>query len=96
MSDILTLAQAAALLQCSAETLRQRAARGEIPERRLGGWRFSRNAMLDTIYQLQTDLKLLAEQLARDRNPDVNDWAMMDLVTLSHRLHVHHPSMSRH
>lgn len=36
MTDILTLTQAAALLQCSAETLRQHAARGEIPARRLG------------------------------------------------------------
>lgn len=36
-SDILTLAQAAALMQCSREALRVKAARGEIPGRRLGG-----------------------------------------------------------
>ena len=54
------------------------------------------DALLDTIYQLQVDLKLLAEQLARDRNPDVNDGAILDLVTLSQRLHTHHPSLSRH
>ena len=53
-------------------------------------------ALLDTIYQLQVDLKLLAEQLARDRNPDVSDGAILDLVTLSHRLRVHHPSLIRH
>jgi len=53
-------------------------------------------ALLDTIYQLQVDLTLLAEQLARDRNPDVSDGAILDLVTLSHRLRVHHPSLSRH
>lgn len=54
------------------------------------------DALLDTVYQLQVDLKLLAEQLARDRNPDVGDWAILDLVTLSRRLHAHHPSLSRH
>ena len=53
-------------------------------------------ALLDTVYRLQVDLTLLAEQLARDRNPDVSDGAILDLVTLSHRLRVHHPSLSRH
>jgi hypothetical protein len=54
------------------------------------------DALLDTVYQLQVDLTLLAEQLARDRNPDVSDGAILDLVTFSHRLHAHHPSLSRH
>ena len=53
-------------------------------------------ALLDTVYQLQVDLTLLAEQLARDRNPDVSDGAILDLVTLAHRLRGHHPSLSRH
>ena len=53
-------------------------------------------ALLDTVYQLQVDLTLLAEQLARDRNPDVSDWAVLDLVNLSRRLHAHHPSLNRH
>ena len=53
-------------------------------------------ALLDTIYQIQVDLTLLADQLARDRNPDVSDGAILDLVTLSQRLHTHHPSLSRH
>lgn len=53
-------------------------------------------ALLDTIYQIQVDLTLLVEQLARDRNPDVSDGAILDLVTLSHRLRVHHPSLIRH
>ena len=54
------------------------------------------DALLDTVYRLQVDLTLLAEQLARDRNPDVSDGAILDLVTLSHRLRVHHPSLIRH
>ena len=54
------------------------------------------DALLDTVYQIQVDLTLLAEQLARDRNPDVSDGAILDLVTLAHRLHAHHPSLSRH
>ena len=53
-------------------------------------------ALLDTVYRLQVDLTLLAEQLARDRNPDVSDGAILDLVTLAHRLRWHHPSLSRH
>ena len=54
------------------------------------------DALLDTIYQLQVDLKLLAEQLARDHTLAVSDWALLDLVTLSDRLHAHHPSLRRH
>ena len=52
-------------------------------------------ALLDTVYPLQTDLVLLAEQLARDRNPDIGDWAILDLVTLAQRLTAHYPSLSR-
>ena len=54
------------------------------------------DALLETIYTLQTDLKMLAVQLARDRNLDVSDWAILDLATLSHRLRIHHPSLRRH
>lgn len=50
-TDILTLEQAADLLWCSKETVRQRAAAGEIPARRLGGWRFSRAALLKWMEQ---------------------------------------------
>lgn len=53
-------------------------------------------ALLDTVYQLQVDLTLLADQLARARHPDMSDRAILDLVTLSHRLRVHPPSLSRH
>lgn len=52
--------------------------------------------LLDTVYQLQVDLTLLADQLARDRHLDVSDGAILDLVTLAHRLRGHHPSLSRH
>lgn len=40
-------------------------------------------ALLDTVYRLQVDLTLLAEQLARARNPDMSDGAILDLVTLT-------------
>ena len=53
-------------------------------------------ALLDTVYQLQVDLTLLAEQLARDRNPDVSDHTILDLVTLAHRLRGHNPSLNWH
>ena len=53
-------------------------------------------ALLDTVYRLQVDLTLLADQLARARHPDMSDRAILDLVMLSHRLHAHHPSLSRH
>ncbi|MBK8508935.1 MAG: helix-turn-helix domain-containing protein [Candidatus Competibacteraceae bacterium] len=46
LSDVLTLAQAAELMQCSTEALRKLAMNGNIPARRLGGWRFSRAALL--------------------------------------------------
>lgn len=54
-------------------------------------------ALLDTIYQIQVDLTLLVEQLARDRNPDSGSGvAILDLVPLSQRLRAHPPSLSRH
>lgn len=53
-------------------------------------------ALLDTVYRLQVDLTLLAEQLARDRNPDMSDRAILDWVALAHRLRAHHPSLNRH
>jgi excisionase family DNA binding protein len=47
-SEVLTVAQLAALLQLDVETVRSLAARGEIPGRKVGGhWRFSRQAVLD-------------------------------------------------
>ncbi len=53
-------------------------------------------ALLDTVYRLQVDLTLLAEQLARARHPEVNDRAILDVVILHHALQRHHPSLQRH
>lgn len=49
MTDpVLTLAEAAQILKCHPETLRARAKAGEVPARSgLGGWRFSRDALLE-------------------------------------------------
>jgi len=48
MTDVLTLQEAAALLKCSADTVRRRAMAGDLPGRSgLGGWRFSRAALLN-------------------------------------------------
>lgn len=45
--EVLTLAEAAALLRVPAEAVRARAERGELPGRRLGGeWRFARSALM--------------------------------------------------
>ena len=54
------------------------------------------DALLATIYQVQTDLKLLVEQLARERNPDVGDRVILDLATLHINLQYHMPSLRRH
>lgn len=54
------------------------------------------DALMDTIYQIQADLTLLVEQLARDRDHDVSDPAILDLAALSRLLRAHHPSLSRH
>lgn len=48
MTDVLTLQEAAALLRCSADTVRRRALAGDLPGRSgLGGWRFNRTALLE-------------------------------------------------
>jgi hypothetical protein len=54
------------------------------------------NAILDTIYRGQTDLKLLVEHLARERNPDLADRVIVDLATLHMNLQDRLPSVRRH
>ena len=54
------------------------------------------DALLATIYAIQTDLKLLVEQLARDRNPNPNDHTIIDLAYLQAGLEAHTPSLTRH
>jgi excisionase family DNA binding protein len=46
--DVLTLAQAASLLQIDEATVAELATAGDLPGRRIGdGWRFARKAVLD-------------------------------------------------
>lgn len=54
------------------------------------------DALLGTIYQVQTDLKLLVEHLARERNPDLADRTLLNLATLHMNLQDHMPSLRRH
>lgn len=51
--------------------------------------------ILDTIYQIQVDLSLLTETLARDRNPNLNDRTLLDLIHLKFNLEGHTPSLLR-
>ena len=57
---------------------------------------FNLDALLATIYSIQTDLKLLTEQLARDRNPDLCERAILTLAYLQHDLQRYTPSLRRH
>ena len=54
------------------------------------------DALLDTIYRIQADLKILVDQLARSRNPDLADHAVIDLAVMAHLLQRHAPSLRRH
>lgn len=54
------------------------------------------DALLATIYQVQTDLKLLVEHLARERNPDLADGMLLSLATLHVNMEYHMPSLRRH
>jgi excisionase family DNA binding protein len=48
LPDVLTVDQAAELLQLSSKTLKRLAQAGRIPGRRVGNqWRFSRHALMD-------------------------------------------------
>jgi hypothetical protein len=53
-------------------------------------------ALLDTIYSIQTDLKLLAEYLARESNPSLHDRAILALAYLQADLQRYTPSLYRH
>lgn len=54
------------------------------------------DALLGTIYQVQTDLKLLIEHLARERNPDLASRVIFELACLHINLEYHMPSVRRH
>ena len=52
--------------------------------------------LVTTLHEIQVSIAMLIEQLARTRNPDVHDWAILDVVSLHHALQRHHPSLQRH
>lgn len=54
------------------------------------------DALLSTIYAIQVDLKLLVEQLARERNPDLTNDALHTLAWFHVTLQRHTPSLMRH
>ena len=49
--EVLTVKQAAALLQLSEEAIRENARRGTIPARKIGGWRFLRADLLAMFHE---------------------------------------------
>lgn len=52
--------------------------------------------LVTTLHEIQVSARILIEQLARDRHPDVTDWAILDVVSLHQALQRHHPSLQRH
>jgi len=56
----------------------------------------NRDALLATIYAIQTDLKIMEEMLARQREPELSDRTILNLACLHHNLLKHTPSLTRH
>lgn len=56
----------------------------------------SRDALLDLIYQIQTDLKMLTETLARAHDHEVPHSAVLNLACLQFFLQQSMPSLNRH
>lgn len=54
------------------------------------------DALLDLIYSIQTDLQILTDALAREREPDVSSSAFLNLACLQDYLHQSMPSLNRH
>lgn len=52
--------------------------------------------LLETIYGIQTDLKILTEQLAREHAPDLPDRTLLSLAVFQDHLQQSMPSLSRH
>ena len=52
--------------------------------------------LVTTLHEIQVSIAMLIEQLARNRNPDVHDWTILDVVSLHQVLQRHHPSLQRH
>lgn len=56
----------------------------------------NRDALLTTLYEIQVSLRILCERLARERNPDLSEYALLDLVSLHSALQRDCPSLARH
>lgn len=56
----------------------------------------SRDALLDLIYHIQTDLKMLIETLARAYDHEVPSSAVLNLACLQVHLQQSMPSLNRH
>ena len=54
------------------------------------------NVLLTTIYEIQTDLRILVDKLATDRNPDLSDWTLRELLVTRRLLREQTPSLQRH
>lgn len=52
--------------------------------------------LITTIYGIQSDLHLLVESLARERNPNVSDWTLLSLAHIRRSLEGCTPSLRRH
>jgi hypothetical protein len=55
-----------------------------------------RDALLDTIYRIQTDLRIMVEMLATDRHADLPDQTLRELGWFQYSLQKLTPSIRRH
>jgi hypothetical protein len=52
--------------------------------------------LIDVLYELQVSLKILAEQMARDRQPDINRRMLQTIANLHWFMGQNQPSLRRH
>lgn len=56
----------------------------------------NRSALIDLIYTLQTDLRIIADRLAREPASDVPDRALLSMAVFQDHLYRSMPSLNRH
>lgn len=54
------------------------------------------DAILETIYAVQTDLQMLVEQLSRDRQPDLHNRLLQTLAAMHNSMEQQQVSLRRH
>lgn len=54
------------------------------------------DALINMIYDIQTSLKMLADQLARDRNSDCSNITLWSIQAIHHQMQRRTPSLRRH